>query len=173
MPVVRLYRLLETGHFLHSCLHCSFLVGLMVFRLFRSLRGIRDDGRALGNPSKMDFSPHLGRAVRRKGCARPGSVAGHCQHQGWEAPSGAGTPLPASRCLHPTACVPLPAPCKAPELPARHFFASPSSLLPWATALAAFAYSQPSVDFEFLMLHFSLSVCQSFLDCRAKNAEPD
>jgi len=119
MPVRRLCRLLETGRSPHSYLHCSFLVGLMVFGLCRSPRGVRDDGRSLGNPSKMDFSPRAGRAVGRKGCAVPESFAGSCRHRGWEAPSRAGTPLPAPRCPHPAARTPLPAPRKAPELPAR------------------------------------------------------
>lgn len=76
--------------------------------------------------------------------------------QGEEDPSRAGIPLSAS--------------CQAPELPTHHYFPSPS-LVPWATALSAFAYSRPRVDFELLTLHFPLlSVCQSFLD---EIAEPD
>lgn len=97
--------------------YCSFLVGLVVFRLFRSPRGIRDDGRSLGNPSKIYFSPLMGRAVRRKGCAVLGSIVGCCQHQARGVPSRAGTPLPAPGCLYPAACTQLPAPCQMPELP--------------------------------------------------------
>lgn len=106
MSVIRLYPQLETRHALHSLFHCSFLVSLMVFRLVRSLRGIRDDCRALGNPRKMDFSPGPGRAVRRKGCAVAESVAGCCQQPGlggsirsWD--TAACAPLPAPRCLRP------------------------------------------------------------------------
>lgn len=144
----------------------------MVFRLFRSPRGIRDDDRALGNPSKIYFSPLMGRAVRRKGCAVLGSIMGCCQHQARGVPSRAGTPLSAPGCLHPAACILLPASCCLH--PARCRSCRPSSLLPWATTLSAFAYSQPTVDSELLTLHFPfLSVCQSFLDCCAENAEPD
>lgn len=117
MPVIRLYRLLETRRSLHSYLHCSFLVGFTVFRLFRSPRGIRDDSRALGNPSKMEFSPCLGRLARRKGCAVPESVVGCCRQWGWEAPPGAAcTPLPASRCLPTTVLLPPVVCCPGQQL---------------------------------------------------------
>lgn len=75
------------------------------------------------------------------------------------------------------AVTPLPSPTAGilqgpPGLPTAGAF--PGSLLPQATAPAACSCGQPSAGLEFLMLHFSLlSVCQNFLDCRAKSAEPD
>lgn len=75
-------------------------------------------------------------------------------------------------CRHPAACIQLPASCKAPELP-RHTGAFPGSLLPRATAPAAFSYGQPNVDLELFNASLFPPVCQSFLDCCAKNVEPD
>lgn len=106
---------------------------------------------ALTTPNELDFTPRPA-GGEEEGLCRAGD---RCRVL--LAPGLAGSVPSGSS----TACVPLPAPRKAPERPAPHSLAAPSSLQPQATALAALACSQPGVDFELLTFHFSLLSCLS------------